>query len=223
MPIRLSTGSITRITSIPRESALPHTGGVQNPRQRLSAASHLHQALHPIPRITSSTRWSPSNHLLVALPLVRPRPRPLIMAGRHPTSSCHHRFRFRSSITVTLFRPPFSQILGRTHSLFHKTTRIREGWILSTGDEAARTISGFLMVNKGDIHKTRTTRCLRSPAALAKTTLSSIITRMNRPPSTISPPCLHYPPRQFRISGHSASHRILAGTGRGRWMILICT
>ena len=222
MPIRPNTGSITRITSIPRANVLPHTGGAPNQRRIPCGVSHPHRALHLIRKTTSSTTSSPSNPLRAARLPARPRPRPSITVGRHPTSSCHHRFRFRNSSTARQPRLPFLRILGQTGSLLHKTTRTREGWIPSIGAGAARTISGFSMANKGDTRITHTTRCLRSPAESARTTLPSIITPMSRPPSTISPLCLHYPPLRSRINGHSMSRRIRAGIGRGRWMISIC-
>jgi len=223
MPIRPNTSSTIPITSILLESALPRTEGVPSPRQPLNGASHPHQAPHLIRRITSSMRLSPSKPLTAARPRAHLQPRPLTTDGLHPTSSCHHRFRFRSSSssTTTLLRHSFSQTLGQTDS-FHKKTPIREGWIPSTGAGAARMISGFIMANRPNTHKTHTTQCLRSHAESAKMTLSSIITRTNRSPSTISPHCLRYPPHRSRISGRSTSRRTHAGTGRGRWMILIC-
>ena len=215
MPIRPNTSSTTPITSILPESAHPHTGGVPSPRQQLNGASHPHRALHLIRRITSSMRLSPFSPLIAARHRAHLRPRPFITDGLRPTSSCHHRFRFRSSSTTTRSRHPFSQTLGQTDS-FRKKTPNREGWIPSTGAEAARTISGFIMASKGDTRRTHTTRCLRSHVESAKMTLLSIIIRTN--PSTTSPHC----PHRSRISGRSTSRRIHAGTGRGRWMISIC-
>jgi len=221
MPIRPNTKSITRITSIPQESAPPHTGGAPRPRQRLSEASHPRQAPRPIRRITSSTRSLLSNPLLAAHPLVRLQLPPPTMDGRRPTSSCRHRFRFRSSM-VTLLRPPFSRIRGQTVLLFHKTIPNKEDWIPSTGAAAVRTISGFIITNKEDTPKMPTARCPLSPVDSVKTIPSSIITRTNRPLSIINQHYLHCLPPQSTISGRLTSRRSPAGTGRGRWMISIC-
>jgi len=222
MLIRPNTSSTIQITSILPESALPHTGGVQNPGQLPNEAYHPHQALRLIRKITSLTRLSPSNPLPAAHPRAHPRPRPLITDGRRPISSCHHRFRFRNNSTAKLLRHPSSQILGQMDLLFHKTTPIREDWIPSIGAGEARTISGFNMASKGDTLKMPTTPFLRSHAESAETTLTSIIIRMNRPPSTTNPLCPHCPRHRSRISGRSMSRRMHAGTGRGRWMIWIC-
>lgn len=221
MPIRPNTRSITQIISIPQESALPHTGGAPRPRQRLSEASHPHQAPRLIRRITSSTRSLPSNPLLAAHLLARLQLPPPTMDGRRPTSLCHHRFRFRSSM-VTLLRPPFSRIRGQTILLFHKTTHNREGWIPSTGAAAAKTISGSIITSKEDTPKIPTARCPPSPVDSVKTTPSSIITRTNRLLSIISQHYLRCLPLQSTISGRLMSRRSPAGTGRGRWMISIC-
>ena len=221
MPIRPNTRSITQIISIPQESALPHTGGAPRPRRRLSGASHPHQVPRLIPRITLSTRSLPSNPLLAVHPLVRPQLQPPTMDGRRPTSSCHPRFRFRSSM-VTLLRPPFSRIRGQMLLLFHKITPIREGWIPSTGAAAARTISEFITTNREDTPKMPTTRCPPSPADSVKMTPSSTITRTNRLLSIISQHYLRYLPPRSTISGRLTSRRSPAGTGRGRWMISIC-